>query len=95
MDGEITSHWWRGWLAAFHEPGGVEGVLDCAGRAPRRRRFRADGHGPNQCEPSRVRKRSRAPLATAVQDARGLALGPGRNARFHIAVARHEPKRLN
>jgi hypothetical protein len=41
----------------------VENVLDCAGRAPRRRRFRVDGNGPKS--------------STIVQDAPGHALVPG------------------
>jgi hypothetical protein len=46
-------------------------VLDCAGRAQRRRRFGTDERLSSWSEVSGARKRCRATLATAVQDAPG------------------------
>ena len=56
-------------------------ILDCAGRAKRRRRFRAGDELSNSHAPRAGEKRCRATLATAVQDAlakNALAAGAGR-----------------
>lgn len=44
-------------------------LLDCAGKAKWRRRFRAHEFRSGKREPTVLRKRCRAPLATAVHDA--------------------------
>jgi hypothetical protein len=60
---------------AAHNPkrlGNRASVLDCAGRAQRRRRFRTCDPLTNHTEPASVRKRRGASLPAAVQDARAI-----------------------
>ena len=68
--------------------------LDCAGRAKRRRRFRAREKGSRRQPSGCVRKRCRAALATAVQDALGWATVHGPKARPLLEVEAFPGSRL-